>query len=237
LRDEQGSVKGYVGTITDLTELLQAKEVLRASLSEKEAMLKEIHHRVKNNLQIVTSLLDLQAMGDTNSKTAGLLRESRNRVRSMALVHETLYGTKDLGKIQLSEYLDQLCSHLFRSYGIDPSKVRLEVQIAEVSLKLDRAIPFGLIVNELISNALKYAFPEGRQGRIGLSVQPLLEHCFELRVTDDGVGLPDTFDIKNLKSLGLHLVRDLMIQLEGSLSYSGEAGTDFRMTFPMDDPA
>ncbi len=235
LRDERGSIKGFVGTITDFTELLEAKEVLRASLNEKDAMLKEIHHRVKNNLQIVTSLLSLQAMGDTNSETASLLQESCNRVRSMALVHETLYGTSDFGKLRLAEYLDQLCCHLFRSYGIDPLRIRLDMRIAEVSLQLDRAIPFGLIINELVSNALKYAFPLNRQGTIYLHVNSLTDGHFELLVRDDGVGLPDSFNLRKLKSLGLQLVSDLVIQLGGKLSFSGQAGSDFRMTFPVDN--
>ncbi len=226
-----------IGAVRDISEARNAEEHIRASLREKEAMLKEIHHRVKNNLQIVMSLLSLQAMGDPNPATVGLLQESRNRVRSMALVHETLYGTGDFGKIKLAEYLDQLCSHLMRSYGVDTSRIHLDLQIADVYLKLERAIPFGLIINELVSNALKYAFPEGRSGRILLYIQAIPDRRFELTVADDGVGLPDTFDIKHLKSLGLQLVTDLLVQLGSSLTYGGEIGTEFRMIFPMDDPA
>ena len=225
-----------IGAIRDISESKGSEERVRASLREKEAMLKEIHHRVKNNLQIVTSLLSLQAIGNLNPESVSLLQESRNRVRSMALVHETLYGSDDFGRIELASYLDQLCSHLLRSYGIDSSRIHLNLRANKVSLTLERAIPFGLIVNELVSNSLKYAFPDGQSGNILVHVHRTDDHFYMLTVGDDGIGLPDAFDIKLLKSLGLQLVSDLSAQLTGSLTWTNNAGAHFQLKFPIEAP-
>ncbi len=223
-----------IGAVRDISDSRRAEERIRASLNEKEAMLKEINHRVKNNLQIISSLLSLQAMSEPSSMTADLLQESQNRIRSMTLVHEALYSSGDFGSIKLADYLDQLCCHLFRSFGTDPSLVRFEMQIEDVTLNLERAVPFGLVVNELISNALKYAFPNGRSGRIGLQIRATSEQRFLLVVDDDGVGLPENFDIKQLRSLGLNLVDDLSKQLNGSFTFQSRDGAEFRLEFPME---
>ncbi len=160
-----------IGAVRDISDSRRDEERIRASLNEKEAMLKEINHRVKNNLQIISSLLSLQAMSEPSSMTADLLQESQNRIRSMTLVHEALYSSGDFGSIKTGGLSRSACCHLFRSFGTDPSLVRFEMQIEDVTLNLERAVPFGLVVNELISNALKYAFPNGRSGRIGLQIR------------------------------------------------------------------
>ncbi len=226
----------FIGAVRDVTDTRIYDERIQASLREKEAMLKEIHHRVKNNLQIVTSLLSLQSAGKLSPDSIDVLEESKNRIRSMALVHESLYSTEDLGHINIVSYLDQLCSYLFRSFGIDPSVIQLELKIDDVVLNLERAIPFGLIVNELLSNCLKYAFPDGRTGVVLVQFCAAQDDCFALTVSDNGVGLPDTFDLSQLNSLGLKLVGDLTSQLSGTLTISRLNGTEIRMTFPIDEP-
>ena len=237
IQDSSNATPSHViGAVRDITESRNAESRIRASLREKEAMLKEIHHRVKNNLQIVTSLLNLQAVGNLSPDNINLLQETRNRVRSMALVHEDLYGSADFGHINLTRYMAQLCRHLLRSYGVDPSRIHLNLQIADVSLSLERAIPFGLIVNELLSNSLKYAFPDGRSGSVSIRVDLTTDRNFSLTISDDGIGLPRGFHLQQLKSLGLQLVSDLSVQLSGSLSFSSKSGTEFKMAFPVDNP-
>jgi PAS domain S-box-containing protein len=230
--DKDGCLKFIDGFIQDVTEARRIEEQMIASLREKEAMLKEIHHRVKNNLQIVTSLLNLQLDRITDPTVISELRESQNRVRSMALVHETLYLSGNLGRINLSEYVDALSRHLFRSFGARAAYIQLELDVANVDLDLERAIPFGLIINELISNALKYAFPDGRTGRICISLQQTANH-FELVFSDDGVGFAEATKIGEVSTLGLRLVRDLVQQLNGTLQTVSGTGVLFQIVFPI----
>ena len=230
---DDGTVKFIDGFIQDITESRGIEEQVKASLREKEAMLKEIHHRVKNNLQIVSSLLNLQIERVSDPLTLGALRESQNRVRSMALVHETLYRSGNLGRIDLSEYMSALCSHLFRSFGVDSTFIQLELNVVNASLDLERAIPLGLITNELVSNALKYAFPPGRSGVIRVDFQIASEDSYVLIVADDGIGLPEAFELKQLRSLGLQLTRDLVQQLSGILTIVRAPGTAFHISFPL----
>ena len=230
---DDGTLRYIDGFIQDITEARRVEEHVRASLREKEALLKEIHHRVKNNLQIITSLLSLQSDSVQNPIVINALRESQNRVRSMALVHETLYRSGDLGRIDIRDYLDALCRFLFRSYGIDTTLIKLHLEIADVSLDLDRALPFGLIINELVTNCLKYAFPAGKSGSISVSLTQETDDILSLVVKDDGVGLPPTLDLKSIKSLGLQLINDLINQLGGSLIFVRGKGTEFRMKIPI----
>ena len=231
--NEDGSVQCIDGFIQDITEARRIEEQVRASLREKEAMLKEIHHRVKNNLQIVTSLLNLQVGSSTDPSALNALRESRNRIRSMALVHETLYQSGNLGTINLSQYVEALCGNLFRSYGNDMSQIHLQLDVSKTSLDLERAIPFGLIINELVSNALKYAFPAGRAGTVQVTFHTESAGQYTLRVADDGIGLPAGLDLTQLKSLGLQLVQDLIQQLSGTLTIAQGHSTEFCVSFPI----
>jgi PAS domain S-box-containing protein len=206
-------------------------ENMRASLREKEVLLREVHHRVKNNLQLITSLLALQAGQMRDSAIAGALTESRNRVRAMALVHENLYRSSDLATIHLAEHVEAICAHLYRSYGIDPNRIALDLRVADVALDLDRSMRCGLIINELVSNALKHAFPDGRSGRIEveLATDPSGE-CF-LTVRDDGAGYPPNLEPRQCGTLGLQLVGDLTEQLGGTLTLDRDGGTSVRLRF------
>jgi two-component sensor histidine kinase len=198
---------------------------------EKELLLREIHHRVKNNLQVITSLLSLQAHKVSDPKTRALLHESQNRVRAMAIVHETLYRSDDLHAVDCAEYLRALAGPLYQSYGLEPGAVELRVQVPPgTRISLEAATPFGLIVNELISNALKHAFPGGRRGEIVVRLEPLGEHRYRLLVSDDGVGFPSGRDPRRPETLGLRLVQALAEQLDGSVRLVRGVGTRFEVT-------
>ncbi len=211
-------------------ERKQADERLMASLKEKEVLLREIHHRVKNNLQIISSLLLLQSKDISGKKNLKLFQESQNRVKSMALIHEKLYQSQDLASVNFKEYLNTLIIGLFRSYQSHSSHVELKLNIDDISLGIDNAIPCGLIINELISNSLKYAFPNGREGVISVALRSLNKKDVELVVSDNGIGMPEDLDFRNTKSLGLHLVTILAEdQLEGEIKLSRDKGTEFRI--------
>jgi PAS domain S-box-containing protein len=215
----------------DITERKRAEERLRASLLEKEALLKEVHHRVKNNLQIISSLLNLQSAQLNDPAALAVFTESQNRVRAMALVHEALYHAENLAHIDLARYLEGLCAQLFRAYGPDPARVRLDVCVADSTLDLDRAVPCGLVVNELVSNSLKYAFPGGRRGRVAVELAAPPGGAYALSVSDDGVGLPDGLDFRHTRTLGLELVCGLTRQLGGTIELDQTGGTRFTITF------
>ncbi len=198
---------------------------------EKEVLLKEIHHRVKNNLQIISSLLNLQSDQIQDSGTLRVLRDSQARVRSMALIHEKLYQSKSLAKINFGEYVQSLSRDLFRSYQRSLGDIKLNVQVDEVSLDLDYAVPCGLILNELMTNALKYAFPNGRNGSILVELRAGPDQTLSLMVADDGVGLPLGLDILKNKSLGLQLINSLVKQVDGNLQVEKSMGTSFQISF------
>lgn len=219
-----------IGINYDVTDRVLAQERLRDSVREKEAMLKEIHHRVKNNLQVISSLLNLQAEQITDAAGRAVFLESQSRVRAMALVHETLYGSESLAGIELPRYIDRLCDSLLQTYG-GAGSVTLERTVASIDLDLDRALPVGLIISELVSNALKYAFPEGRNGRIEVMVAETENSVYLLRVSDDGVGLPSDLDLERTTSLGLYLVRVLAHQLRATLEVGRTGGTTFNLRF------
>lgn len=211
-------------------ELLARDQQLRQSLTEKESLLKEIHHRVKNNLQIVSSLLFLQEEYMADPKGVELLRESQNRVKSMALIHEQLYGTSDLTKIDFGRYIKGLTANLFDAYGIDPARIRLKARTDDIALGVDMAVPCGLIINELVSNALKHAFPDAGQGTILVAIQTLDPGRLEILVADDGVGMPTPTIDGGSQSLGLCLVDTLTTQLDGTLTIETGHGTRFSIT-------
>jgi two-component sensor histidine kinase len=212
----------------EMEEKEQAREELMLSLQEKEVLLREVHHRVKNNLQVISSLLSLQSANRYGDPTAAL-RESRDRIRSMALIHEKLYRSDDIAHIDFREYVEALTAGLQRSYFPGPG-VRVSTEVEGVSLNIDLAISCGLIVKELVSNALKYAFPDGRSGEIHIG----LVHAgrnYVLTVGDNGVGLPPGLDFRNTPSLGLQLVNMLVDQLEGTVELDSAGGTRFKITF------
>ncbi|MEA3420394.1 MAG: PAS domain S-box protein [Acidobacteriota bacterium] len=220
-----------VAQILDITERKKMEDNIRSSLKEKEVLLQEIHHRVKNNLQIISSLLNLQSRHVRDKEDLEMFQESRARVRSMALVHEKLYRSKNFADVDFKEYIRSLSRLLFQIYGTDPNAVKLEIDIGDVLLDINTAIPCGLLVNELISNSLKHSFPDGRKGNIHILLHPEKNHKFKLVVSDDGVGLPEDFDINKTESLGLQLVSMLTDQLHGSIKIDRNNGTAFEITF------
>lgn len=217
---------------TELRERQQAEAQLRAALAEKEVLLKEIHHRVKNNLQIVSGLLQLQALGVSDDQTISVLRESQNRIESMSLIHKKLYTSSDLGQIDVADYIHSLATSLLTTYQISPGTVALMVDVAPVLLSLDQAIPCGLMINELVSNALKYAFSNNQPGEIHIQLHQLGQELI-LTIRDNGIGLPEFIDFQSTQSLGLSLVHALATeQLEGSLTVDCSHGTQFTIRFP-----
>ena len=206
----------------------QSEDQLKLSLAEKEVLLKEIHHRVKNNLQIVSSLISLQSGVATPENMTTAFRESQDRIRSMAMIHERLYRARDLARVDFGEYLHNLTSYLQSSYQPQSAEVRIDIQ--NIRLDIDRAIPCGLIVNELVSNAFKYAFRNGRRGILEISMRKD-EDGLLLVVSDDGPGLPPGVDVRNTPTLGLQLVHALVGQLDGELALYRERGTRFEIRF------
>jgi two-component sensor histidine kinase len=213
-------------------EKRQAEEQIKASLKTKEVLLREIHHRVKNNLQVICSLLKLQSHYIKDACARELFRESQNRVRAMALIHDKLHQSHDLSRIDMGEYIHSLAGSLFRSCSVQTGDIALRVNCAGVFLGIDTAIPCGLIINELVSNALKHAFPEGRGGEIGIDLRPGPGQQFVLTVRDNGVGLPEQIDYRQTESLGLQLVHALANQLGATLELNRGGGTCFIITFP-----
>ncbi|NOZ62180.1 MAG: PAS domain S-box protein [Calditrichaeota bacterium] len=213
-------------------ERKQREEEIHASLKEKIVLLKEIHHRVKNNLQVISSLLYLQSKYVKDDQALKVFEESRHRVRSMSLVHEKLYQSQNLAQIPFKNYIVDLARYLFRSYNADPFKIRLETDIADVALSVDIAIPCGLLINELISNAIKYAFPNQRKGMIKIKlVHDNKNHVFELAIRDNGVGIGDYLKEPTKSSLGLQLVDTLVDQINGKMEIETDEGTAFIIRF------
>ena len=226
------------GTLhAEIGERKQAEVRIAASLQEKEVLLREIHHRVKNNLQVISSLLRLQAESIIEPMTRALFQEGQDRVRSMALVHEKLYQSADLAQIDFGEYVRHLAAHLLLSYQGKTQTVSLQTDADVVLLGVNVAVPCGLILNELVTNALKYAFPDGRPGqiRVALRIDEAAPQGMLgiLEVCDNGVGLPAHMDVTQTESLGLYLVHRLAIQLEGQLEVHNRHGTSFRLSFPL----
>lgn len=239
VRDSTGRVVRYTGIVMDNTERKQAMNALHDSLEEKVSLLKEVHHRVKNNLQIVASLLNLQANRARSRQVVDLLRDTRNRVHSMALLHEVLYRSENLARINFAAYVQELCRQLMRSFGPEAGRIELENRIPKIGLPLEHSVPCGLIITELVSNALKHAFPGGRTGRISVELDHADGRQIRLRVSDDGVGLPEGMEIGDTTTLGLKLVSNLANQLDGQLTLEKRSGggTAFHVAFRISEDA
>ncbi|MDP9190090.1 MAG: PAS domain S-box protein [Acidobacteriota bacterium] len=223
-----------MSSVRDVTERRRAQELMQASLREKEALLREIHHRVKNNLQITSSLLRLQegAIGDPQARE--VFAGTQHRIRSMALVHEKLYPSTNLSQIDFADYIRTLGDLLMKSFAPDPAPMTLRVGGAMVLLGIDVAVPCGLIINELLSNALKHAFPDERRGTIAVELEDCGDGICQVLVRDDGIGLPPNLDPATVTTLGLQLVAGLVQQIDGTLTVvSGDGGTAFTIRFPM----
>lgn len=219
-----------VSIIRDATARKAIEEKLRTSLQEKEVLLREIHHRVKNNLQVVSSMLNLQADKIVDERALALFKESRDRVRSIALFHEQLYESRDLANIDIGDYLKAVAKGQFATYGMNANEVLLFVQADQARLGVDAAICCGLIVNELLSNTCKHAFPKGRKGEVSVTLQAGAGRAV-LEVADNGVGLPETTDFRESTTLGLRLVNILVQQLHGSIELDRREGARFTIRF------
>ncbi len=231
IKDSSGKIIGASKIARDITESRRAREAIKSSLAEKEVLLKEVHHRVKNNMQIISSLLSLQSGSIDDPRVADLFEASQNRIRSMALVHERLYGTEDLSRVEMGSYIRSLASDLIKSYGAD---ISINVEADEIVFGLDIAIPCGLMLNELIVNAVKHAFPNGRKGTLRIILSRQEREQYLLTIQDDGVGLPLQSTPATTKSLGLRLVQTLAGQLHGTIQIERKEGTTFAIRFSAD---
>jgi two-component sensor histidine kinase len=220
-----------------ITERERAESQIKESLEEKEVLLKEIQHRVKNNLQAISSLLNLQSQHSRGKRSTEKFNEAQNRVQSMALIHEILYQSEDLSRINLGEYIQNLGVYLFQSYGVKSDDIALKVNVDNISLGVDKAINCGLIINELVSNSLKHAFPRRKKGTIRIALSShndtgdSTRRSYTLSINDNGVGFPKDLDFRNTKSLGLQLVITLVKRIKGAIKLNRNNGTEFRIVF------
>jgi len=229
--EPDGTLSGYIGSCIDLTERKEMEDELRKALKEKESLLREVHHRVKNNLQVISSLLNLQMATIKDAQVAQLFKECQVRISSIALLHDTLHRSNDLSSINMPEYLRTLTGHVFRSYGVDPSQLILELAVEDIAFDVDTGLTCGLIVDELLSNCLKHAFPNGRSGRVTVELRKEVDEWLLLRVSDDGIGLPHDGVLNNPDSLGLELVSLMTDKLEGTVALQSGTGTEWLLRF------
>jgi PAS domain S-box-containing protein len=227
-----GPEESILLTVRDVTEARRAEQQIRASLEEKEILLREVHHRVKNNLHIVSTLLNLQFSGIPDPATRKALENSQSRVRAMALIQEQLFRSSTYGHVDFRTYTERLISSIFGALGIGEGAVRLSIEVDDVALPIDAAIPCGLILNELVSNSLKHAFRDGGAEGIDVRLRRGEGELLELRVGDDGPGLPAGVDFEKAESLGFDLVRILVRQLRGTIARESGSGCVFTVTFP-----
>ncbi len=231
LYDAYGNLTGVIESLRDITERKKAEEQIKVSLREKEVLLKEIYHRVKNNLQVVSSILRLQSHQVQNKQYASHLRDSQNRVRAIALMHEKLCRSDNLASIDMNDYIQNLAGNLVRSGIADTSKVSLEINVENILLEIEKAMYCGLIINELVTNSLKHAFPDDGKGVIQINLY-CTNNEIELIVRNNGIRMPADFDLKKTQSLGLQLVADLAEgQLKGQIYLSNAGGTEFKIRF------
>ncbi len=229
--DANGVVNGYIGTNVDISERKRAEEEIRASLNEKEILLKEIHHRVKNNMAVISGLLKLQSHSFKDPDVIRAFSESQQRIRSMALVHEKLYNAQDLSQIDFSNYIPDLVNQIYQTYEVQREKISSKIQTNNISMGIDIAVPCGLIINELVTNAFKYAFPGEQRGEISIALSHS-NNDYSLEVSDNGVGLPMDIDFQTISSFGLYLVNLLTQQLKGTIEIDRSKGTSIKITFP-----
>jgi len=226
-----GEVVASYAIYRDITERKKAEEQIKKSLEEKEILLHEINHRVKNNMQIISSLLRLQSRTIKDEHVSDMFKVSQNRIKSMALIHETLYKSKDFTKVNFSDYLRNLTTHLFSVYSPESERIRLKLDVGRVYLDINKAIPCGQIINEILSNSLKHAFPEGSEGEISVRMKMDKQGKSSLVIKDTGVGFPKGFDFRKTETLGMQIITDLVNQVDGTIELDREGGTKFKITF------
>lgn len=230
IRNAAGKIIYYDGTFEEITEKKKEENRIENDLKEKILLLKEVHHRVKNNLQIICSLLNLQSYQIHDQQAKDAFQYSKNRIYSMALVHEQLYRSDDFSHIQMNSYIDTLIRELDKAYHIS-SRVKISKSIEHIELSIDYAIPCGLILNELLTNAIKHAFPDEQHGKIQITFKKIDDQRYEICIQDNGVGLPESMDIESSQSLGLHMVKVLIQQIGGELTVTKRPGATFRIRF------
>lgn len=231
VRDANDNPNYFVAVFEDITERKEYERQLEESIKEKEVLLKEVHHRVKNNMQVISSILNLQSSYISDENALGILRESQDRIKSMSFVHESLYQSNTLSEVNFAEYIQNITRNLYHSYGRPEGGISLDFDLEEIYLNLDTSIPCGLIINEVVSNSLKYAFQGREKGIIRVELGKLSDGRLKLIVSDDGIGLPADFDIENAESLGLQLVTTLVTQVSGELEIDVSSGTKFNIVF------
>jgi len=230
VKDEGGNLISVYGTNQDITGIKETQKKLEMALEEKEMLLKEIHHRVKNNLMVISSLLNIQSQYIKDENALSVFRESQKRAKSMALIHERLYRSTDLKRIDFGDYIRTLTTDLFYTYVPDPKRIKLNLKVEDLMVDINTAVPLGLILNELVTNSMNHAFPHGATGEITVEFYHENETLI-LSVADDGVGLPDDLDLEKTGSLGLQLVNSLTNQINGEIEISGAKGTEFKIKF------
>jgi PAS domain S-box-containing protein len=223
-----------LSVILDLSERKQSEKRIQDALQQKDLLLREVHHRVKNNLQVIHSLLDLQALKSKDSELVDMLRDSQNRVRSMSLIHQTLYQSQNFAQVDFQRFLGELLPRLTEAYGSLSHQVRIVINAHDVKLPINEAIPCGLIVNELVSNALKHGFPAHQAGQVEVDIREVEGNWIELSISDDGQGIPQDLDLARTDSLGLQLVNLLTQQLHGQLDIRRAKPTCFSLRFQLD---
>ena len=226
-----GKFAGYIGSCIDISDRKKAEEQIQDSLQEKEILLKEIHHRVKNNLHIISNLLDLQSDYIEDQKVQELFADSQNRIQSMALIHEQLYQSKNLAEVDFSEYIHALIDNLFCSYADRESIIQPIINVEAITLNLETAIPCGLLINELVTNSFKHAFPNNESGEICVELHQDRQEKVYITIKDNGIGIPPDIDLQNISSLGLKLVRILCKQLKAEIDFDGCQGTTVNLIF------
>ena len=227
---DSGTIIYIIAIGIDITEHKKAENAIKSSLKDKKILLQEIHHRVKNNMQIISSLLNLQTEYVDDEEAINVLKESQNRVRAMAIIHENLYKSKDLTHINFADYIKSLVVNLFYSYNAKESQIKSTLNIEDISLNIETAIPCGLIISELISNSLKYAFPNKMNGEIIVSLKSKKD-TYQLCIKDNGIGLPEDINFNNIKTLGLLLVNNLTEQIDGEVTIYRDHGTQYKISF------
>ena len=230
IKDDDGNLLGSIHIAHDITKRKEIEEKLEKTLEEKDTLMKEIYHRVKNNLMVISSLLSLQSSYINDKVTQDIFKESQNRAKSMALIHERLYQSTDLKRIDFGDYIRKLSNDLYKTYVIDNSLIKLNVDVEDLMLDIDTSIPLGLIFNELVTNSLQHAFPKGKSGEINIKFHTQ-DDKYILEVNDNGIGFPTDIDYKNTKSLGLRLVTTLTKQIDGKIECNNTSGTSFKIIF------
>lgn len=216
----------------EISERKKAIELTESALKEKEILLKEVHHRVKNNLQIISSLISLQSNQVNDTKLTDFFNQTKNRIQSIALVHEKLYKTRELSSINFEDYLNDLLLNISETFSNGKSNVQIKTEVEDIPLTIDAVLALALIINELVSNSFKYAFPDSDKGEIYVSLKKADETIYTLILRDDGAGFSEKTDIENTKTLGLRLVYNLVKQLDGTITLNSSRGTEYIITFP-----